>query len=444
MTTTTSAPVSGVTEARDLFEQMRALAEQHDSWRGRTTLNLNAANNVMSAAARQMLPTRLADKGISGGLGRRHHMGGHLIDELETILVKLGQSVFRAANVEYRPASGSLANALAIASVLPHGATMMALGDGAPGHLSYRTDGWGGHLASKVVDLPFDFEALDVDIPAFRQAAERERPELIVLGTQMLIFPYSLGAIREVADSVGALVMYDGAHAMGLFAGGAFQDPLRQGADLVTGSTQKSLPGPIGGLILSQSPELGERIFDVCTRLVSNYENNRAAALGVTFAEMAAFGPAYAAAMVANAQTLAGALAERGFRPVGAGRGYTQTNQVLLEVSDCGAADNLAERWERANIIVTAVHLPGPRLSAGRPTDGIRIGVQEVTRLGMGTAEMVRIADLMVRAADRDDLTTVGRQVADLVGAFPTVYYCFENPSPAVAARPPQNEPASA
>src|SRR5205085_3780193 len=136
-------------------------------------------------------------------------------------------------------------------------------------------------------------------------------------------------------------------------------------------STQKSLPGPIGGLILSQSPELGERIFDVCTRLVSNYENNRAAALGVTFAEMAAFGGAYAAAMIANAQALAQALAERGFTPLGSGRGYTQTNQVLLDVSDRGPADDLAERMEQANIIVTAVHLPSPKPSTGRPTDGI-------------------------------------------------------------------------
>jgi len=414
--------------ARDIVNRLTALVEQHEAWRGRGTLNLNAANNVLSPTARRMLSTRLADKGMSGGLGRRHHMGGGIIDEIETLVVNLGQRLFGARYVEYRPASGSIANALAIAALVDADATLMVLGEGAPGHQSYRRDGWGGRLARRVVDLPFDYAALDVDPVELQRSVEATRPRLIILGTALLLFPYNLAPIRQAADSVGALVMYDGAHAMGLLAGGAFQAPLAEGADLVTGSTQKSLPGPIGGLILTLAPELGERIFDVCTHLVSNYENNRTLALGVAFAELLAFGRAYAAACIANAQSLARALETLGFKPLGAQRGYTQTNQVILDVSDRGSANTLSETWERANIITTAMHLPSPIPAAGRPPDGIRLGVQEVTRLGMGATEMHRIADLMHRAAGVDDPQTVAADATDLVRSFPTVYYTFENP----------------
>ena len=417
-------------EAPALLAELESLVERHETWRGRETVNLNAANSVLSATARRMLATRLADKGISGGLGRRHHMGGGVIDEIETIVERVGRQVFRSRFVEYRPASGSLANAMAIASLVDHRDTLMVLGEGAPGHQSYRRDGWGGRLNDVVVDLPFDADALDVDVPALREAAEQARPRLIVLGTALMLFPYDLRPIREVADEIGALVLYDGAHVMGLLGGGIFQDPLREGADLVTGSTQKSLPGPIGGLILTDSAALGERIFDTSTRLVSNYENNRVAALGVALTEMLAFGRAYAEACVANARAFAAALARQGFTPLGAKRGYTETNQVILDAGAGQSAEALTETWEKANIIATAMHLPSARPIVGQLMAGVRLGVQEVTRLGMGPAEMARIAELMRRAADGEDAAQVAAHATDLVQAFPTVYYTFENPTP--------------
>src|SRR4051812_48038334 len=120
----TLAESSAMTDARDLFDRLNALAEQHEDWRGRTTLNLNAANSVLSGAARRVLSTRLADKGISGGLGKRHHMGGGIIDEIEAVVVEVAQSLFGATHVEYRPTSGSIANALALAALLRRGDTL--------------------------------------------------------------------------------------------------------------------------------------------------------------------------------------------------------------------------------------------------------------------------------------------------------------------------------
>ncbi len=355
-----------------LAERLAELASEHDAWRGRATLNLNAANNVLSPAARRMLPGRLADKGISGGLGRRHHMGGRLIDEMEQIVLDLGRQLFKADYVEYRPASGSIANALAMASLTTSDDTLMVLGESAAGHQSYRRDGWGGRLARRVVDVPFDAERLDVDLDVFREALERARPALVVVGTAMFIMPYELAPLREAAHAAGAKLMYDGAHPLGLIAGGAWQNPLDADADLLTGSTQKSLFGPIGGVIVTRSASLGASIFDECTKLVSNYENNRVMALGVAFAEMAAFGAAYAAACIKNARALATQLAWRGFQPLAADRGYTRSNQVLLQVDGAVSADDVVQRWEAADIVATAMALP--RAATEPPVNGIRLG----------------------------------------------------------------------
>ena len=246
----------------------------------------------------------------------------------------------------------------------------------------------------------------------------------------MFILPYDLAPVREAAVAVGARVVYDGAHPLGLIAGGAWPNPLREGADVLTGSTQKSLFGPIGGLILTASDELGARVFDVGTKLISNYENNRVLALGVALAELAAFGPAYAAACVANAQALARASAALDFEPLGASRGFTRSNQVLLRVAPPASADALVERWERANIVATAMALPRSA-DDPRPVAGIRLGVQELTRLGMGPGEMRQVAELLRQATDTSDAEVVAAAVAELVGAFPTVAYCFEQPAPA-------------
>ena len=171
---------------------------------------------------------------------------------------------------------------------------------------------------------------------------------------------------------------------------------------------------------MTRSEALGTRLFDECTRLVSNYENNRVMALGVALAELAAFGSAYARACIANARALASALAERGFQPIGADRGYTRSNQVLLRVESTESADAIVERWEQVDIVATAMALPRHAADA-HPTNGIRMGVQELTRLGMRGAEMERVADLLERATSGRDLADVTHGVADLVSSFPVV-----------------------
>jgi glycine hydroxymethyltransferase len=217
---------------------------------------------------------------------------------------------------------------------------------------------------------------------------------------------------------------------MALIAGDQFQDPLKEGAGVISGSTQKSFPGPIGGLVMTKDPELGTRISATTARLLPTYPNNSVLALGIALAEMAAFGNGYISACISNAKVLANRLAERGFHPICADRDYTMSNQVILDVSDRGPALDLTRSWEAASIITSPMELPAADSGGGRPATGVRLGSQEVTRLGMGADEMTQIADLMRRVADGDRPEAVKADAAALAMRFGTVYYCFEAPYP--------------
>jgi glycine hydroxymethyltransferase len=408
--------------------QMRKWADEHGQWRTGTCINLIAANNVMSPSARMALASRLADKPISGALGRRHHMGGHYVDLIETSVVELAQELFHVTTVEYRPMSGNLANAVAVYGLLRAGDTALTLPAGAPCHQSHRAPC--AHLGVRMAEIPFDYKELDVDLEGLRRVTRAERPRLIMLGTQQMLFPYSLGAIRAIADEVGALVLYDGAHPLGLIAGGQFQDPLSEGAHLLTGSTQKTLPGPIGGLVMTRDERLGKAVAEATSELFSNYHNNRVLSLGITLAEMVAFGRPYADACVANARALASALAAEGIRLLGAHKGYTRSNQLIVDLSEEGDARSLAHAWERANLMTTLVKVPSSSVRSGQPPNALRIGVQEVTRLGMGATEMETIASLMGRVTGGEAPERVGKETAEFASRYQQVYYCFEGSLP--------------
>ncbi len=406
--------------------QLQEWANEHAQWRTGTCINLIAANNVLSPSARMALASRLADKPISGTLGSRHHMGGRYVDQIESCVVELARELFRVTTVEYRPMSGNLANAISIYGLVRPGETVCTLPAGAPCHQSHRVPC--AHLGARVVEMPFDYRDLDVDLEGLRRVARAERPRLIMLGTQQMLFPYSLRAIRSIADEVGALVLYDGAHPLGLIAGGQFQDPLGEGAHLLTGSTQKTLPGPIGGLVITRDEALGNAIAEAASQLFSNYHNNRVLSLGITLAEMVAFARPYADACVANAQALARALTAEGIRLLGEHKGYTRSNQLIVDVSEVGDARPLAHAWEVANLMTTLVRVPSPSAQSHQPPNGLRIGVQEVTRLGMGAVEMKTIARLMGMVTRGESPGKVAKETMELACRFQQVRYCFEAP----------------
>jgi len=223
--------------------------------------------------------------------------------------------------------------------------------------------------------------------------------------------------------------MYDGAHVLGLIAGGQFQDPLNEGADIMTGSSHKTFPGPQGGFLLSNSDDekfhrkLNSAIFPgVC----SSYHLHHVAGKVIALAEFLEYGEGYAEDIVRNAKAFGSAMAAEGFDVLAEGRGYTASHQILTRhgETDSGAGVKAAQLLENAGIITNMNMLPGD--TKAMTPGGLRLGVQELTRVGMGVGEMEDVARLYSRVLLKDeDPTSVKKDVATLKSQFQVIRYCF-------------------
>jgi glycine hydroxymethyltransferase len=216
----------------------------------------------------------------------------------------------------------------------------------------------------------------------------------VVLGQSFFLFPYPLREIAEAAHAVGALVLYDASHVLGLIAGGEFQDPLREGADVLFGSTHKSFPGPQGGLLVTDREDLFAQLDPALVwRIFDNAHWNRIAGVAQTLLELERCGREYASTVVANSRALGRALAERGVPLVAEAQGFTRSHQLHLE----GAL--LAEK-HGIRPAALARKLEGQRLLIDLVG---RVGTAEIARLGLTPEEMPRLADLFVRGGLRGE-----------------------------------------
>ena len=409
-------------EPKGAAELVAALAGEHDSWH-RRSLNLVASHNLISPRAKAILWSDLVDNGASGAIGGRSHTGTVLLDRIETLLVELAKRLFGVPYVEHRAPSGALSNGLFFLGATEPGDRIMALPLKYGGHYTYREGGYPGARGLEISEIPCHGEDYpEVNLELLAQEVERVRPAWLVVGSATLLYPYPLEEMAEIARSFGARIMYDGAHILGLAAGGQFQDPLHEGAAVMTGSTQKTLAGPVGGMVLMNDPEVDERVSTKANTLISSYNNVRLAALAVTLAEMVAYGKEYAQAVVGNAQALSRSLEAEGFRLAGKDRGVTQSHLVLVDLGTAPACLEALGRLEAAHISCSPASLPRtyPHKTA------LRLGSPVCTRRGMGTGEMAEVARLVRRAVlDGEDPARVGRDVVEMASSFDEVHYCF-------------------
>jgi glycine hydroxymethyltransferase len=413
----------------EMQREVLAAVERNEQWRGRECINLLAPEALMSPTVRQLLSAEVGQRAAEGHIGpvNRWFAGTKHIDEIEALCVELLKRLFKSDYAEHRLVASMIGNMAVYAALTEPGDTVMTIPQPVGGHSSNRHDGPAGIRGLRIVDVPFDAGELEVDLPAFEAAGKAARPKLIALGASMTLFPLPVREIVEIANEWGGKVFFDGAHQLGLIAGGQFQDPLAEGAAVLTGSAGKTFSGPQSGVMAWNDPELTPPLLDaVFPALAATHQVNRVAALAAAAAELLAFGPQYMADVVRNAQTLAHALHTRGVPVLGAHKGYTRTHQVIADVREFGGGLTVAHRLAEANLITNKNLLPNDTAQDWDRPSGLRIGTTEVTRLGMGEVEMQAIADMIAGVlVEGRDPEHVREEAKELRAGHQTIHYCF-------------------
>jgi glycine hydroxymethyltransferase len=397
-------------------------------------LELIASENFASRAVIDAMGTPLTNKYAEGYPGRRYYGGCEVIDEVEQLAIDRLKQLFGAEHANVQPHSGAQANFAAFMAVVKPGETIMGMALPHGGHLSHGAAVNHSGVIWHAVHYGVDPATGRIDYDVVRDQARREQPKLIIAGGSAYARIIDFAAFRSIADEVGALFLVDMAHFAGLVAGGVHPSPVPH-AQVVTSTTHKTLRGPRAGLFLSTAEYAKAIDKSVFPGTQGGPLQHVIAAKAVAFGE--ALTPdfrAYAKQVVDNARTLAAALIERGFDVVSGG---TDTHLMLVDLRPKNLTGKAAEKTlGEAGITVNKNTIPDDPQSPF-VTSGIRIGTPAVTTRGLGTAEMVRIAELIDRALTHPDASTLARVKADveeLTSSFPL--YAPAKAVPGRARRP--------
>ncbi|MFI6178235.1 serine hydroxymethyltransferase [Nonomuraea sp. NPDC051191] len=384
--------------------------------RVRAGIQLIAGENFTSPAVMAALGSTLTNKYAEGYPGRRYYGGCEVVDRAERLAVERARRLFGAEHANVQPHSGATANLAAYAALLQPGDTMLAMALLHGGHLTHgsKVNFSGRWFDVASYGVRRDTELIDYD--EVRDLALRRRPKVIVCGATAYPRLIDFSIFRGIADEVGAWLLADVAHPIGLMAGGVIPSAVPY-ADVVTLTTHKVLRGPRGGAILC-TEELAAKIDRAVFPFVQGGPLMHAVA-----AKAVAFGEAlrpefaeYAGRVVANARTLADALAVEGMRPV---TGGTDTHLALIDLRELGVSGAEAERrCAAAGITLNRNVIPyDPEPAA--VTSGIRVGTPCVTTQGMGPREMKEVGSLISRAV-RDP--SVAPEVRERVSALLAIH----------------------
>ena len=412
-------------EINKLFE----IVSSHNEWRLKKTVNLIASENVMSRTAWLVYISDFEHRYAEGKPGKRYYEGTKYIDVLEPWANNLMAKLVHAKYADVRPTSGTISNA-GIFRVLGNvGDKALIAPVQAGAHVSHTKFGTLGALGIKQVEMPYDSDSMNVDIDKALKMIEEVKPKFIVMGGSVYLFPHPVKELSEVAKAVDSKIVYDAAHVLGLIVGGVWRNPLDQGADIITASTHKTFPGPQGGFYgVKDDEKTFKTIYKtIFPYFLSNHHLHHIPALIVTALEMEFYGREYAQQVVKNARKLAESLAEMGFKVLGEHLGYTQSHQVVLDVRGQGGGHKVAKTLQEANIIVNKNLLPYDPPSAIKDPSGLRLGVQEMTRVGMKEGEMEQIALFFKKILiDKADPKRIASEVTEFRTGFTRVEFSFD------------------
>ena len=415
-----------VPSPKQIAQSIRDLTRKHNAW-FKDSIPLIASENLMSPLAREVQNSDLNNRYAEGLPFKRFYQGNIFVDQIESICEDLAKDIFGCKFADVRSPSGTVANlAVLMALTKPRDKmTTVATSDG--GHISHAKIGAAGVRGVKTYNYPFDEKNMNIEVEGTKRLLREVRPKVALFGQSVFLFPTPLDELKETFADVGCSTWYDGAHVMGLIAGKRFQDPLREGIDVISGSTHKTLPGPQHAMIVSDlpRPDLEGRLRrGVFPGVTSNHHLHCVAALAVTLAETKEYGEAYADQIVRNAKALGQSLHERGIDVLCEHLGFTESHTLVIDVEEFQGGAKVAKALEDANIIVNKNLLPWD--SNPVKPHGVRLGTQEVTRLGMKEKEMEAVGELIARVVVKGESPDrVRPDVSSFKQQFTKVHYCF-------------------
>jgi len=431
------------------FELINA-CRSHERYRGKECVNLIASEGLKSPAVSEILGLAQdlecryceGENDLNGHAKARHYQGLRYVTKIENCTADLMKEVLDCDWVDIRPLSGTQANQVTFfglsATTKNNKMAVAPLSSGA--HISHDYTGLAGQLTKlEIINLLFDLDKLNIDPDESAKIIRASRPGIVTFGGSLFQFPHPVQELADVAKEVGAYVVYDAAHVLGLIASGQFQDPIREGADFVTASTHKTFPGPQGGLVfanLRSRGEMDERreaaakeiqhaVFPLST---SSTHPGRFPALGLTALEIKLFGEELAKQTVKNAQVAGQYLFENGLNVLGEKYGFTRSHQIAVDVQSFGGGKIVAKKLEEANIIVNKNILPFDSEKNKDNPSGIRIGFQDVTRRGYKADDIKYLCDLILKVVKGPvRASRVKEEVIRLANRFEKIRYGFQS-----------------
>jgi len=347
------------------------LVEEHTFYR-KGTINLIPSENIMTGPSRHLLSSDLVHRYVNP---HKVYGGTKYSDKIVEETRRIAQKIFKAKFSFVEPLSGNIAVLAIILAFTNIGDKVMLVSPGDGGYPINLE-----RLGRKPLYFPFNKKEINIEVEKAKKLILKEKPKLIIFGQSLFLFPHPVKELSEVAEKIGATITCDGSHVLGLIAGGVFQDPLREGAQVLFGSTHKTFPGPQGGIIVGNGEEEEKKLWEVLgfpIVLVDNPHLHRIAALGSALEEYEKYGSNYAKQVVKNAKTLAEELYNGGINVACADLGFTESHQIYLLVNSLEEGRKICSKLEEAGIIVDVM---------------VRLGTQEVTMMGMKEKEMKEIA----------------------------------------------------
>jgi glycine hydroxymethyltransferase len=439
------------------LSEIRSILQEHHAMISKA-IPLIASENITSPAVDEACICDFSHRYAEGWPGSRVYAGCKYIDKIEILCQDLMKEYFRCNFADVRPVSGVMANlVLYNAFTSRNNGKMCAMPIPKGGHIShapyqassgrliYGTAGTVRGLDVKY--LAFDEKNMNIDPDDSIKIIREFEPEMILFGASVFLFPHPVKELSDVAKEVGANIGYDAAHVAGLIGSGYFQDPLREGADALSLSCHKTLPGPQTGAVLADREDLIDDLKNAAfPALFSNHHLHNVAGLAVALVEMLQYGKEYHKNVIENAKAFAQALHERGFNVLCEHLGFTESHQIVVDITEfektMGLGGDIERILEEANIIINRNLLPWDIRGASGPGEdkgtakprhymnpgGLRLGTAEVTRLGMGKSEMLDIAEFFKKLIiDRKAPKKIRQDVADFRKNFDEVKYCFQS-----------------